>query len=252
MLVKQQVARPTANPRRPPLTPACETCSVASKCLLSCSRPEAQRGTAESGLFSVSFKKREHDPLAELVQKHVFVVREGAVKAIAPSEEILELFGPGELFGLAPFFADTNSGSVLARSLTPELTVCALPRAQFTELIEQRPSLTRAALRAMAECCLESRLSLQTMKLQVRERALLLLRTLDRKYGARYGQFRIIDIPLTKIDLASMMSSVQESVVRVFSDFKRLGLISTHGKRIIIMKPLELREECERILGSKA
>lgn len=250
MLVKQQVPRPPS--RRASLAPTCDACPVASKCLLACSRPENQRTIAEDGLFSTSFKKREGDPLTELFQKHVFVVREGAVKAVSPSNEVLELFGAGEIFGLAPYFAEAGAGTILARSLTPEITLCALPRAQFTELIEHRPALTRAALRAMAECCLESRMTLQAVKLQVRERALLLLRDLDRKYGTRYGQFRIIDIPLTKIDLASMMSSVQESVVRVFSEFKRIGLISTHGKRVIIMKPTELRDECERILSAKS
>ncbi len=74
-----------------------------------------------------------------------------------------------------------------------------------------------------------------------RRLANLLLQLADR-YGVTILQGRLIDLRLTREEIAEMVGTTQETVIRVFSVFKRKGLIQDFGKQIVLTNEERLRK----------
>lgn len=199
----------------------------------------------------IELKKRDESDLSQLVTTHTFVVRQGAFKVMTPSRDVIQLVGPGEFFGPEVHFSDVKP-NLIGKSLMPELTLCTIPHADFEKLMSVRPALTHLVLTTLARRSLASQLSFHWARKSLRERAVLVLHYLRERFGVRYGQFRMIDVPLTKIDLASLMSTVQESAVRVLSELREDGLISSNGKRVVILDNDRLDRMREEILRPTA
>lgn len=195
----------------------------------------------------IELKKRNETDLSHLVMTQTFVVRQGAFKVLSQQRDVIQIIGPGEFFGPEILFCDTKF-ILGGKSLMPELTLCALPHADFEKLMDSRPELNRLTLTTLARRSLVSRVAFHWARKSLRERAILVLHYLRERFGVRYGQFRMIDIPLTKIDLASLMSTVQESAVRVLSELREDGLISSNGKRVVILDNERLDRMREEIL----
>lgn len=216
-------------------TPLCSACPVSERCPLRLSRPSERATAVEPGLEMLEFRKRDEKELGAILRTHSLIVRQGALKVVTEAGDIVKLVAGGDFFGPEVFFSGSPAVMIGAKSLMPELTVCALPHGGFESLMTERPSLNHAVIRSLAQQLMMTRLAFHWAKKSLRERAVLTLHHLRERFGVRYGQFRMIDIPLTKIDLASLMSTVQESAVRVLSEFREDGLISANGKRIVIL-----------------
>lgn len=209
-------------------------------------RAAGQIDALENQLNVYDLRKRDEDSLGALLRAQTVVVRQGAFKFLTDSQDVFELVTAGDLFGPDVHFALTNE-QFHAKSLLPELTLCGVPHAEFEKLMIERPALNSIVVRLLAHKSMMARVSFHWAKKSLRERALLTLAQLRTRFGVRYGQFKMIDLPLTKIDLASLMSTVQESAVRVLSEFREDGLISQNGKRIVILDNDRLDRMCEDI-----
>lgn len=212
----------------------CKECPVANQCILRLNRPAEQLDRPENELKILTIKKKDTQALTQLLKENAITTRHGAFKVTDEGGDILFLTGEGSLFG-PELHLPRIKIEFHARPLMPEIEVCALPWSAFRKNAEARPALMEHVLVEMANNALTSRLAFQWTKRSLRDRAILLLDMLRERFGTRYGQFKMIKVPLTKIDIASMMSTVQESAVRVLSELRENGLISQNGKRIIIL-----------------
>lgn len=176
-------------------------------------------------------------------------VRQGSLKVISREGDVLQIVVPGEMFVVEAHLAQ-SSHALGAKPLIPEIEVCALPWTAFDRLLSERPELLKTVMRLMARQSLMSRIAYHWARRSLRERAVLTLSYLRDRYGVRYGQFKMIDVPLTKIDLASLMCTVQESAVRILSEFREDGLISSNGKRIIIVDSDRLDKMAAKIYAA--
>ena len=68
----------------------------------------------------------------------------------------------------------------------------------------------------------------------IRERLAFLLLQLANTYGADGGQYQQIDLLLSREEIAGMVGTATESVIRLLSEFKKDGLIELDGKKIRI------------------
>lgn len=212
----------------------CDACPAGQKCALRATRPPGQENISESGLRILNFKKRQEAEFTALLATDIFVIRRGAAKFSTDTGDIVRLLTAGDTGGVGLRYSRTKFSQRL-KSLGPEIEVCALPWENFEKLMHERIGLWELMLQDIATFAFNMALSNHWARKSLRERALMLLRYLTGLYGIRYGQFTMIDIPLTKIDIASMMGTVQESAVRVLSELREDGLISSNGKRIVIL-----------------
>lgn len=233
------------------LDPQCSSCPLADQCPLRASRPHGQSDLPEKELRLVRLKKRDESTLTELLRSNAFIVRQGAIKLINSQGDILAVCAKGEITGPEVHFSETKD-NVQAKALVPEIEVCLLPWTSFEKFLFERPILGTSVFRQLATSNMLSRTSFHWSKKSLRERALLILHHLRNRFGIRYGQFQMIDLPLTKIDIASMMSTVQESTVRILSELREDGLISSNGKRIVILDNDRLDQMVSSILNGQA
>lgn len=139
---------------------------------------------------------------------------------------IIADLGPGEIFGI-PTVLENAHYHYSARAMS-EVTCQLLPAKALLDLINTDRSVTEALMRLLAGRVVEhsERLVHQAYD-SVRRRTALVVCDLHEKYGAQA-------IGLSRDELAQMVGSTKESVIRALSDFKREGLLSTEGKSIVV------------------
>ena len=68
----------------------------------------------------------------------------------------------------------------------------------------------------------------------IRERLALQLIVIREKYKVNFQPGMPVEINMSRDDLASLIGTARESVVRVLTEFKEEGLLETKGRKIIV------------------
>jgi CRP-like cAMP-binding protein len=68
----------------------------------------------------------------------------------------------------------------------------------------------------------------------VRERLALQLVVLREKYKINFQPGMPVEINMSRDDLASLVGTVRENVVRILTEFKQDGILKTKGRKIIV------------------
>jgi len=74
----------------------------------------------------------------------------------------------------------------------------------------------------------------------VRERLALQLVVLREKYKVNFQPGMPVEINMSREDLASLVGTGRENVVRMLSEFKESGILETKGRKIIIKEVNQL------------
>ena len=92
-------------------------------------------------------------------------------------------------------------------------------------------------LQTIIEQAWENRALLQeeTTQKSIRERLAFTLLKLGDTYGVDGGEGEKIDIVLTREEIAGLVGTATETVIRLLSEFKKDELIEFDGKKIIIL-----------------
>lgn len=170
--------------------------------------------------------------------RRIFVVATGMVKTIRTSmdgrETLLDLCGPGDFFGAVPALGQERH-SESAWTLTPTCLL-TLDAREYDAVMKEHPVVALAALADLARRLEESQESvhrLSVASLDQRLAAVLIL--LAEKVGEPWGEAVLLQVPLTREDLAAMTGAATESVSRLLSNWRRDGLIET-GRRWIALR----------------
>jgi DNA-binding response OmpR family regulator len=147
---------------------------------------------------------------------------------------IIAELGAGEIFGV-PSALERSPFHYTAKAAAKATVLQALATDQLLKLLNTDRTVTEALMRLMAGRVVShgERLVNQAYD-SVRRRTALVLCDLHEKYAGAA-------IELSREELAQMVGSTKESVIRSLSDFKRDGLLSTEGKRLVIQDVDSLR-----------
>lgn len=154
------------------------------------------------------------------------------------TEVLLDILLPGDHFGALPALgADRHPDAVWA--LTP-LCVLRLDVAAFDEVLDEHPSVARAALAVVTrrlEAAMDHihRMSAATAEQRVAAVLTILAERTGRPQG---GGLTLLDLPLSRDDLASMAGLTSETVSRILSQLRRDELIET-GRRWVAVRDLD-------------
>ena len=178
----------------------------------------------------------------------LFIVEEGSIRIYMPGAQgadlTLAVMGPQEFFGDMSLL-DGHPRSASASAIVDSILV-SLDRADFTNLLRARPD---AALAVLAEITGRLRGSDQMASdlafLDASGRLARKLLELADRNGVPRANGVLLNVPLTQEDLANMIGVTRESVNRNLSMFRRLGLVASEGRKIIIRDPEHLRSYCE-------
>lgn len=167
----------------------------------------------------------------------IFYIVEGKVKKYKidreSKEHIIYVANTGELMG---YHAILSGGRYPdSAAAIEESKVAFIPKEDFLQVLNQSTEINRRLLKTLAHefSVLANTVSLFTQK-SVRERLALQLIVLREKYKTNFEEGMPIEINMSREDLASLVGTARENVVRILSDFKESGIVNTQGRKIIV------------------
>lgn len=162
--------------------------------------------------------------------ERLYVVAEGKVKmlqhAAGGRDVLLDILSTGEFFGnLASLGAAAYSDSAEAQAPT---CVLSIRSDAFRQILDGHPGLALKTLDVMAVRLNDANQRvLQLSSLPVEKRIVLTLQKLARKLGREKDGMLLIDVPLSRDNLAEMTSATPETVSRVMSQMQAGGVIES-------------------------
>jgi CRP-like cAMP-binding protein len=149
-------------------------------------------------------------------------------------EQIIYVANSGELLGYHAILSGDNypdSAAVMEASL-----VVFIPKEDFEETVRRSDVLSRRLLHTLSHefTVLTNSLTMFAQK-SVRERLALQLVVVREKFKENGESGRPIEIDMSRDDLASLVGTARENVVRTLSLFKSEGIVATRGRKIIVL-----------------
>lgn len=185
-----------------------------------------------------SFKKGEIVFREGFYPTGIFYIIDGKVKKYKVDkdrrEQIIYVANSGELVGYHAILAEDrypDSASTLEHS-----TITFIPKEDFLMVLQQSSVLNNRLLKTLSHefSVLANSVTLFAQK-SVRERLALQLIVMREKYKVNFEPGMPIEINLSRDDLASLVGTARENVVRVLTEFKEGQILETKGRKIIVL-----------------
>jgi CRP-like cAMP-binding protein len=155
-------------------------------------------------------------------------------------ESIVRIVKGGDVIGHRSLFTDQNYTATA--TAMEDSTVCFLDKKFIMKAIQEMPSVAMNIIEKLSRDmgAAENKVSSFHQK-NVRERLAELLLLLKESHGEQTEDGHIkINIKLTREEMATMIGTANETLIRFISEFKDEGLIEQDGKFIIIKNEDEL------------
>jgi len=170
-------------------------------------------------------------------------VNKGKVKAYKTNEDakdyITDLYKAGEFIGHAPLLSgSTYQESAMALE---ETEILMIPKEDFFALMFNNRDVANRFIRLLADSLQEKEERLLHLAYDsVRKRVADALLTLEDRYAkANEGPF---SMSISRENLASMVGTSKECVIRVLSEFKEDQMVKTHLSNITILDKMKLEK----------
>lgn len=167
----------------------------------------------------------------------IFCINSGVVKVYKTAsngkEQILHLAQKGDFLGYSALLGEenyTNSAMIIE-----DAKICFIPKESFLSTLFNNTPFFKRITKALSHeiGVMEEKLTDATQK-SIRERLAYVLIQLANCYGIEGGESQKIDLILSREEIAGMVGTATESVIRLLSEFKKDNLIDLDGKRIIV------------------
>jgi CRP-like cAMP-binding protein len=171
------------------------------------------------------------------------VVLEGRVKMIKHSEGgkdvVLGVISPGEMLGEVAAF-NGKPYPATAQAMEPTV-VASIHRDEYLRLLKQYPTLALRVIEELGHRLREAQDTIKSMALErVERRIARILLKLAATTGSSSEEGIVIQMPLTRQDIAEMAGTTVETAIRTMSKFRKRGLVQTKRGRVIILEPHQL------------
>ena len=170
--------------------------------------------------------------------EYFYMIKNGRVKIIKFSNEgkelILEIISKGEIFGaIAVLKGFPYPASAVAMEDTE---VVKISKPSLMKIVDRFPAIMYKLAMDIGERMRGSQEMLKNIALErVESRIASLLLKLASKMGQKTSEGIMIDMRLTKQDIADMVGTTVETSIRTMSKFKNKGLIKEKKGRIIVI-----------------
>lgn len=179
----------------------------------------------------------------------VYCVNKGKVKiskiGFDGKEQIVRFVLDGGILGIRALLGD-RPYSATATTLEDSV-VCFINRETFSEVLTKYPEIRQCMIRLLSRLLEEAEQKITSLAQKpVRERLAESLLTLQQVFLTDNST---CDIPseaaainLSREDLANMVGTATETVIRLLSEFKEEGLIAIEGRTISVLNTEELKK----------
>ena len=156
-------------------------------------------------------------------------------------ESIVRIVHAGDILGHRSLFTDEDFGKTATAMEDTE--VCFIDKKYILNLIKKNPSVALNIINKLSRDMghAENQLSSLHQK-NVRARLAELLLSLKATHGEKDGSRWRINLKLTREEMATMIGTANETLIRFMTEFKEAGIIEQEGKVIYIKNEDELFE----------
>jgi CRP-like cAMP-binding protein len=167
----------------------------------------------------------------------IFYMRTGMAKKYKVDkegrEQIIYVANSGELIGYHAVLAEErypDNAAALEESL-----VGFIPKEDFLHVLDLSKTLSNRLLKTLShEFTVFANSVVLFAQRSVRERFAMQLILMREKYKQGIVQGMEVEINLSREDLASLVGTARENIVRIIKDFKKEEILETRGRKIII------------------
>jgi CRP-like cAMP-binding protein len=185
-----------------------------------------------------TYKKKATIYMEGELPNALFFVQSGNVKSFRTNadgkELIISLYKEGDFFGYEAILENTHYGESAVALEDSELTI--IPRHDFLTLLHSNAEISRTFVTMLCKKIEEKEAQLLNLAYNsVRQRtaeALLKIHTLKENDL----------LAVSRDDLAKMVGTASESVIRVLSDFREEGIIAIESGKINVLHPHKLEQ----------
>jgi len=191
----------------------------------------------------LSFKKGEVIFAEGVHLKGIYCVRTGNCKMTKLSsngkDQIVRFVRDGELLGYRSVIGEEPTS--LSVTALEDMSACFISKDEVFEMLRSNPDFSLDIFKTVSKDLKEATMSLTDMaQKSVRERLAHTLLFLDDRFGE--DDEDAIDVHLSREEIANVIGTATESAIRLLSEFKKEGLISLHGKSIVILDKKKLEK----------
>ncbi len=207
--------------------------------------PDDELKELEPYLVTETFKKKKEIFSEGDSPEWFYIASKGKVKITKLSHDgkeiILELISPPDIFGgVAVIRGFPYPANAVAMEDTEVLKIS---RKNLMRLVDRFPNLMYCIALQLGDRMKSSYDSLKNIALErVEARIAALLLKLAGKVGVESNNGLLIDMRLTKQDVADMVGTTVETSIRTFSKFKREGLVIDEDGKFVIKNRNALSE----------
>lgn len=167
----------------------------------------------------------------------IFYMRSGMAKKYKVDkdgrEQIIYVANSGELIGYHAVLAEErypDNAAALEESL-----IGFIPKEDFLQVLGMSTTLSQRLLKTLSHefTVFANSVALFAQR-SVRERFAMQLILMREKYKQGLTSGEDIAINLSREDLASLVGTARENIVRIIKDFKEEGILETQGRKILI------------------
>lgn len=174
----------------------------------------------------------------------IFILCSGKAKLSRSSKvgrkQITGIVGPCGLLEEKDLFLKDRR-TVTAEAME-DSTVCFVKREDFLEFLKQNPPVAVKMIGQLSRELEQAEEKIAALtEMDVKRRLADLLVRLGERYGEATPEGRRIELALTREEMAEMVGTTQETVIRVLSGFKKKRLIKDFEKKILLIHEERLR-----------
>lgn len=172
----------------------------------------------------------------------LFVVVSGEIRSIRQSasgrEQVLSTEGPGAILAAVPVF---NGGKFYSTMIADSASeVLCIEKRHVHELCREHPEMLWNLARVLAHKVRQYAELIEMLALRnVEQRVAEYLLTIAREKGVRVGEGCLVELTLTRNEIASRLGSVREVVSRTFAHLQTINLIQMQGRRLVYIPNLQ-------------
>lgn len=184
---------------------------------------------------------RQGDPFSAL-----YVMRSGTLKTTVQdaegSEQVLGFGLPGEIGALDAMAGNVHQSTATALERS---SVCELPYDRLQQMMTDIPGLQRQLMRVVSrEVVIEQGHLVMMGRQQAQEKLAIFLRSLSDRYARLGRDPNLLNLPMSRYDIANYLGLVVETVSRGLSRMEAAGVLKVGRKTVHILQPEQLQGLC--------
>jgi len=205
--------------------------------------PQSELNLIENNKSLISLRRNEILYDEGSLPKGVYIIKKGKIKLFIRmqdgTEQIIVIYTPGESIGFRPLIAGEKHPAI-ASAIEP-VQVEFIPADVFLKVLENSDTLNKILLCMMSKefSVWVSRFAFNTQK-DVKQRMALALLILNEKFKARQSLVKTSSIHLSKTELAGIVGTSLETIIRTLKKFAEEAIVKVTGKNMVVLNHKEL------------